>query len=200
MSTTMPAPASPAPANSLSFVADVLVDEIERYLAARVRTAHPLVTKTTAALVAEALGELAGPGVPVTQAAPQLRPPAAILRRLPDWCLYLPMLRTWHGGGRYITTAENLELVALVIETFGWARDTQRGPEGSRCILGAQYALHRLGYGDTHTLRAASGYIQNTLGTQAGSYEVWNGHPDRTREQVLALVRAAAASARQDGR
>ncbi|MDX3536188.1 hypothetical protein PV721_17770 [Streptomyces sp. MB09-01] len=185
--------------DDLDVTADVLVGEIERYLAARVRTAHPLVTKTTAELVAEALGELAASPAPVAAPAPQLRPPAALLRHLPDWCLSLPVVRAWHGGGRYLTAAESLELTALVIEAFGWARGSQRDHQGGRCIFGAQYALHRLGYGDVHTMRLASGYLQNTLGAEAGSYQVWNSHPDRTREQVLALVRAAAANARRDG-
>ncbi|MFD3700234.1 hypothetical protein ACFWUZ_29610 [Streptomyces sp. NPDC058646] len=185
--------------DDLDVTADVLVGEIERYLAARVRTAHPLVTKTTAELVAEALGELAASPAPVAAPAPQVRPPAAILRHLPDWCLSLPVVRAWHGGGRYISAAESLELTALVIEAFGWARGSQRDQQGGRCIFGAQYALHRLGYGDVHTMRLASGYLQNTLGAEAGSYQVWNSHPDRTREQVLALVRAAAANARRDG-
>ncbi|MFJ5547021.1 hypothetical protein [Streptomyces sp. NPDC093225] len=199
MSTTVTAPASRPLDLELAPAAEVLVAEIERYLSARTRTtAHPLVTKTTQELVAEALAEL--PAGPCPHAAPQLRPPAPILRRLPNWALSLPLLRAWHGGGRAITAAENLELVALVIATFGWAQDTQRGRDGGRCILGAQWALHRLGYGDVHTLRAASGYLQNTLGTEAGSYEAWNDHPARTREQVLALVRAAAATARRDGR
>ncbi|MFF4265811.1 hypothetical protein [Streptomyces virginiae] len=184
----------------LAFAVDVLVGEIERYLAARVRTAHPLVTKSTAELVAESLGELTASPAPVAAPSTQLRPPAAILRHLPDWCLSLPVVRAWHGGGRYITAAESLELTALVIEAFGWARGSKRDQQGGRCIFGAQYALHRLGYGDVHTMRLASGYLQNALGAAAGSYQVWNSHPDRTREQVLALVRGAAANARRDCR
>lgn len=198
---TLAAATAPGDNPQVSVAADTLISEIERYLAARVRTtAHPLVTKSTDELVAEALAELAALPVPPAEAAPVLRPPAKVLRRLPDWALSLPLVRAWHGGGRAITAAENLELAALVIERFGWTQDTQRGTDGGRCILGAQWALHRLGYGDVHTLRLASGYLQNTLGTQAGSYEAWNDHPARTREQVLALVRAAAAAARRDGR
>ncbi|MFD5234879.1 hypothetical protein ACFWJ5_41660, partial [Streptomyces qaidamensis] len=64
------ATAPEAPALELS--ADLLVAEIEHYLAARVRTtAHPLVTKTTAELIAEALGTPAA----ATTSAPTLTEP-----------------------------------------------------------------------------------------------------------------------------
>lgn len=181
--------------------ADRLVAEIEQYLAASTRaTAHPLVTKTTNELVAEALAGLDTPPPAPAAAAPQLTPPSALLRRLPNWVLSLPVLRAWHGGGRPITAAEHLELTALVIERFGWTRGTERGSDGQRCLIGAQYALTRLGYGDVATLRTASEFLQDTLGYASGSYVVWNDHPDRTRDQVLTLVRTAAATARKAGR
>lgn len=67
--------------------ADRLVAEIEQYLAASTRaTAHPLVTKTTSELVAEALAGLDTPQAPAAK-APQLTPPSALLRRLPEWVL-----------------------------------------------------------------------------------------------------------------
>ncbi|WP_406401605.1 hypothetical protein OH805_21215 [Streptomyces sp. NBC_00879] len=180
--------------------ADRLVAEIEQYLAASTRaTAHPLVTKTTSELVAEALAGLDTPQAPAAK-APQLTPPSALLRRLPEWVLSLPLLRAWHGGGRPITAAEHLELTALVIERFGWARGTERGSDGQRCLIGAQYALTRLGYGDIATVHTASTVLQDTLGHAAGSYVVWNDHPARTRDQVLTLVRTAAATARSAGR
>lgn len=178
---------------------DGLVVEIERYLAARARaTAHPLVTKTTDELVAEALCQL--DTAPAPAEAPRLTAPSALLRRFPDWALSLPLMRAWHGGGRFITAAEHLELTALVIERFGWSHKAERGDKGERCIIGAQFALFRLGYGDHQTMRLASTYLQQTLGVTAGSYVVWNSHPDQTRDQVLKLVRAAATAAREDGR
>lgn len=164
-----------------------LVVEIERYLAARTRaTAHPLVTKTTAQLVAEALAELPAP-------APVLEAPPRILRRLPDWVLALPLFRSIYGGGRELSVAEHLELTALVIERFGWTQGAPRSQDGERCILGAQYALLRLGYGTPRTLTAATEHLCRVAG---GSYVAWNDHPDRSRDEVLALVRAAAQEAR----
>ncbi|AVZ74016.1 hypothetical protein SLUN_19465 [Streptomyces lunaelactis] len=201
MSTTATARASHAPAELPVTALDVdgLVVEIERYLAARVRTtAHPLLTKTTQELVTEALAQLGTALAP--DGAVRLTAPSAFLRRLPDWVLGFPLLRAWHGGGRPITAAENLELVALVIERFGWTQGTERGNAGQRCLIGAQYVLHRLGYGDVDTLRRASHFLQDTLGTEAGSYVVWNDREGRTRDQVLRLVRTAAANAREAGR
>ncbi|MEV5787587.1 hypothetical protein AB0L42_42550, partial [Streptomyces sp. NPDC052287] len=70
--------------------AETLISDIERYLAARVRTtAHPLVTKTTAELIAEALGTTAAPAA---APAPALAEPSRLLRVLPDWVLSVPVL------------------------------------------------------------------------------------------------------------
>lgn len=179
---------------------DGLVVEIERYLAARTRTtAHPLVTKTTNELVSEALATLDAAPVPAptTSAAPRLAPPSALLRRLPDWVLSLPVLRSWHGGGRHITAAEHLELTALTIERFGWVQGRECDDQGRRCILGAQLALMRLGYGDLDTLHRATTYLCREAG---GSYEIWNDQEGRTRTEVLDLIRRAAATAREDAR
>lgn len=200
MNTTTAARASHTPAD-LGIDADALVQEIERYLAARVRTtAHPLVTKSTDDLVAEALTQLGMAPAPAEPDAPRLTPPSALLRRLPDWVLSLPLMRAWHGGGRSITAAEHLELTALMIERHGWNQGAERGQKGQLCIWGAQFVLFRLGYGDHDTLRRSSQFLQTTLGSEAGSYEVWNDRPGRTRDQVLRLVRAAAATAREAGR
>ncbi|WP_432182772.1 DUF6197 family protein [Streptomyces sp. NBC_00063] len=184
---------APAPDAELAAASDLLVVEIERYLAARSRataapaTAHPLVTKTTDELIAEALGSIdrhaAAPPVP-----PALRPPSRFLRRLPLWAL--PLTRRTI---RQISVAEHLELTALVIEWWGWAQDTERDAKGARCIVGAQRALVALGYGDAATMTAATIRLCDLVG---GAYESWNDHPDRTRDQVLNLLRTAAKEAR----
>ncbi|MEU1863261.1 DUF6197 family protein [Streptomyces gardneri] len=190
---TLTAPA--AAALELADEAALLVREIEQYLTARVRTtAHPLVTKTTAELVIEALGN-----APAPTAAPSLTAPARALRILPDWALNFPLLRQLHGGGRQISVAEHLELTALVIERYGWNRSSLRSASGRRCILGAQAVLFRLGYGDETTARTAGARLQLVLAARgiAEPYYRWNDAPHRTRTEVLALVRSAAANARQ---
>ncbi|MCX2179933.1 hypothetical protein KV205_05225 [Streptomyces sp. SKN60] len=181
------------PAPDFDAEAAPLVREIEQYLTARVRTtAHPLVTKTTAELVAEALG--------TAPAAPVLTAPARALRILPDWVLNFPLLRQLHGGGRQISVAEHLELTALVIERYGWHRGALRSASGRRCILGAQAVLFRLGYGDETTALAAGHRIQTVLAARGITepYHRWNDATGRTRTEVIALVRTAAHNARQE--
>lgn len=193
---TLTAPATLAP--ELADEAALLVREIEQYLTARVRTtAHPLVTKTTAELVAEALGAPAP-----AAAAPLLAAPARALRLLPDWVLNFPLLRQLHGGGRQISVAEHLELTALVIERYGWHRGSLRSTSGRRCILGAQAVLFRLGYGDETTARTAGQHLQTVLAARGISepYHRWNDATGRTRTEVLALIRTAAAEARREDR
>ncbi|WP_327162041.1 hypothetical protein [Streptomyces zaomyceticus] len=193
---TLTAPAVPAP--ELADEAALLVREIEQYLTARTRTtAHPLVTKTTAELIAEALGT-----TQAAPAAPVLNPPARALRLLPDWVLNFPLLRQLHGGGQRISVAEHLELTALVIERYGWHRGALRSTSGRRCILGAQAVLFRLGYGDETTALAAGHRLQTVLAARGISepYHRWNDTTGRTREEALALVRTAATRARQADR
>lgn len=182
-----------APAAPLDTAAALLVAEIEQYLTthpAAPRTAHPLVSKTTEQLVAEALG------TPAT--APVLTPPSMALRILPDWVLSIPAVRQLHGAGRHITVAEHLTLTALVIERYGWQSGTVRSRSGRRCILGAQAALFRLGYGDEATARAAGARLEGVLrdrGTDPSIHR-WNDAPGRTQDEVLYLLRQAATAAR----
>ncbi|GAA3478436.1 DUF6197 family protein [Streptomyces yanii] len=182
----------PAPPSDVDVDAVQLVRDIEQYLAARTRTtAHPLVTKTTQELIAEALGTQA----PAT--APALELPGRVLRILPDWILAFPIVRHRHGGARQVTVAEHLELTALVIERYGWAQGTHRTRSGRRCILGAQAVLYRLGIGDETTVAAAGQRLQAVL-TKRGctlTYAQWNDMPGRTESEVLALIRTASRTA-----
>lgn len=175
----------------------MLVAEIEQYLAAQTSaapaTAHPLVTKTTAVLVAEALGT--APAA-VTRAASTVQPPPAVLRRLPTWALALPVIRNrFGGGGQHVTVAQHLQLTALLIERWGWAQGCLR-TRGGICVEGAQFILLRLGYGNAATLGQATAVIHQLLANVgAGSLTAWNDHPDRTVGQVLGLLRLAARTA-----
>ncbi|MFE5482389.1 hypothetical protein [Streptomyces sp. NPDC056527] len=196
---TLTAPDTTSP--ELADEAALLVREIEQYLLARVRTtAHPLVTKTTAELVAEALGTAPVLTGDELSSTPVLTPPARALRLLPDWVLAFPLLRQLHGGGRHIEVAEHLELTALVIERYGWAQGTARSTSGRRCILGAQAVLFRLGYGNETTARTAGTRLQNALARRGTTqpFHHWNDATSRTQTEVLALVREAAAAARQE--
>lgn len=178
-----------------------LVREIETYLSAPGRaTAHPLVTRPTADLVAEALAAVeAGCPRPSTG---DLRAPSRILRRVPD--RLLPLLRPVAGPRRHITVAEHLELTARVLETYGWATGNHRTPGGRRCILGAQAVLYRLGYGDRQHVDAAAGYIRSALADHGVredvDYWTWNDQRAASVGEVTGILRAAAAAAARERR
>ncbi|TXS22409.1 hypothetical protein EAO70_05990 [Streptomyces sp. adm13(2018)] len=175
----------------LTVDAATLIADIEAYLAQQApKTAHPLVTKTTAQLVAEAL---AVPEAELVTAAPVLQAPARWWRIIPDWALALTPARRLHGAGRPVTVQQHLELTALVLEQYGHHRGGLRSRGGARCILGAQAVLYRLGYGDEETAEAAGQAMQNVLrrrGIEA-DYHAWNDQPGRTQAEALQLIREA---------
>lgn len=175
----------------LTVDAATLIRDIEQYLAEQApKTAHPLVSKTTAELVAEALQQ---PAVETTTAAPELVPPARWMRIIPDWALAITPARRLHGAGRAITVTQHLQLTALVIQRYGHHRGALRSTTGRRCILGAQAVLFRLGYGDERTAEAACQQLQNALRRRGINepYYQWNDRSERTQSDVLALIRDA---------
>lgn len=188
----------PAAGRDLNGSAAQLVAEIEQYLAARTHpappapagpaTAHPLVTKSTAALVDEALT-----AAPPTPQAPALAAPPRWWRSLPD-----RVLKHAPTAPRPVTVSEYIGLTALVLESWGWTGQGRlRTRGGSRCIAGAQRVLLHLGYGDEHTLRAAGHHLNAVLHErgQSAPYWQWNDAPGRRRTEVLDLVRAAETKA-----
>jgi len=185
--------ALPDASPTLDIDAAALVRDIEQYLADQApRTAHPLLTKTTDQLVAEALADQ-----PKSTTAPTLTPPSRLLRILPDWALTLT--RQLHAGTtRHITVAQHLELTALVIQQHGWTRGRLRSTSGGRCILGAQYVLRQLGYGDDTTAAEAGRHLTNILAGRGIQQPIhrWNDGHGRTQTEVLHLIREAASAAR----
>jgi hypothetical protein len=182
-------------------IADELAAEVEAFLASQRRTAHPLVSLTTAELVAQALGTVpAGPSAP-TAPGVGVSLPRGLWRVLPDRLLALHPARRGEGVARLrITTTEHLQLTALVLERWGWAQSGRsiRTAGGRRCILGAQAAVHRLGYG-THDTAVVAGHRLNNVLAARGirlPYQEWNELPHVTRDQALALVRQAAKEQR----
>ena len=172
-----------------------LADEVEAWLADPSRTAHRLVSATTADLVAQAL---AGQPTAASSSGPVL--PSGLWRVLPDRLLALhPARRGEVTARRRISTAGHLELTAQVLEQWGWARTghRRRGITGRRCILGAQYAVCRLGYGDDATVHEAGRQIQGALAVRGITlpYPAWNELPTTTGRQALDLVRSAAKGA-----
>jgi hypothetical protein len=164
-----------------------VADEVEAWLADPSRTAHRLVSLPTAALVAQALG---------TQAtAPAVGPvlPGGVWRVLPDRLLALHPRRT----RRTVTIGEHLALTAAVLTEWGWGQTGRRRHTigGRRCILGAQYAVFRLGYGDEADAVEAGRQIQGALARRGVSmpYPQWNDLPSTTKAHAMSLVREAAA-------
>ncbi|MFD6360190.1 hypothetical protein ACFWFX_10085 [Streptomyces roseolus] len=179
----------------LTVDAATLIADIEQYLAAQApRTAHPLVTKTTDQLIAEALQQ---PADNPDTAAPELAAPARWWRIIPDWALAITPARHLHGAGRPITVTQHLQLTALVIEQYGHHRGGLRSLGGRRCILGAQAVLYRLGYGDEHTAEAACQQLQGVLRRRGidEPYHRWNDRPERCVGDALLLIRDAIAHA-----
>ncbi|MFI0901806.1 hypothetical protein [Streptomyces sp. NPDC020983] len=180
-----------------------LVADIEHYLAARTRaTAHPLVTATTDELVRDALASLPAPTGRSARPENGAVLPGGIWRILPDRLLSLHPARRGEGVQRLrISVAEHLELTALVLEKWGWAKTPShwRTPGGRRCILGAQAVIFRLGYGTEDTAAAAGVQIQNVLAARGirEPYHQWNDARHVSRDQVLRVVRDAAHAARR---
>ncbi|MFD3568455.1 hypothetical protein [Streptomyces sp. NPDC058667] len=185
------------PQPGLAIDAASLIADIEAYLAQQApRTAHPLVTKTTDQLIAEALhGPDAQP-----EPAPALTTPSRLWRILPDWALAITPARRLHGAGRDITVTQHLELTALVIQQYGWHRGGLRSRSGRRCIVGAQAVLYRLGYGDEETAKAAGRQLQNVLRRRGidEAYPQWNDRSERSLDDVLHLIREAANNAKEN--
>lgn len=167
-------------------------DRVEAWLHDPARTAHRRVTVPTAQLVEQALGYQA---VPASTTGPVL--PDGVWRVLPDRLLALhPGRRAERLARLRIPTATHLELTARVLVGWGWAQSGRRMRTvgGGRCILGAQHALYRLGYGTEVTVAEAGRRIQGVLARRGITmpYPAWNEQSGVTREQVISVVRAAA--------
>jgi hypothetical protein len=194
--TTTHPPATGAPTvDTAGALAAGLADQIEAWLHDPDRTAHPLVTAPTTALVDQALSDLAPP------TATEVRLPGGLWKVLPDRLLSLHPARRGEAVARLrITVPDHLDLTAAVLEQWGWAqtRTRIRTARGRRCILGAQYTLYRLGYGTHDTAVTAGHHITAELRRRGVRlpFEQWNDQPHITAEQVIAVVRATAGAAR----
>lgn len=172
-------------------------DEVEAWLHDPSRTAHRLVSVPTAELMEQAVAD--------TAAAPLTGPvlPEGVWRVLPDRLLALhPGRRAERLERLRIPVAAHLTLTADLLERWGWARTQSRRTAirsvgGRRCILGAQHALYRLGYGTEVTADDAGRQIQGALAARGITipYPAWNELPTTTARDAVAVVRAAAKGA-----
>ncbi|MDK1473643.1 hypothetical protein QNO07_09445 [Streptomyces sp. 549] len=165
-----------------------LHEEIGQYLAQQgTPTAHRLVTRTTADLVAEALASVPAP-------APVLDVPPSYLRWLPD--------RVWRTAGharavRPVSVPEYLALTARVLERHGWTQGAYRTRSGRRCIAGDFQLLHWLGYGDEATADGAARAVAVVLASRGVTvpFAEWQDRSGIRREHVLNVLNDAQAVA-----
>lgn len=166
-----------------------LITEIESFLRAQIRrTAHPLVSKTTDQLIAEALASV--PPIKRTRSHPL---PHDLWRVAPDWVV--AARRMVRSNTTYeISAQEHIQLIIAIIERWGWSKGKLRTKSGCRCIAGSQLLLLRMGYGTKDTLRSAGLRIQSVLHSRGTSdpYWEWNDQPRRTKREVLDVLREAA--------
>ncbi|WP_062215767.1 hypothetical protein [Streptomyces sp. NBRC 109706] len=106
-------------------------------------------------------------------------------------------IRRHRAVARQVTVADHLDLAAHIIQTRGWAQRTLQDARGAVCILGAQTLLVHLGHPREVTERAGD-WLNRQLGGGA-TYWQWQDCRWRTRDQVLNLLRTAAANARMEG-
>lgn len=167
-----------------------LIEEIETFLRAQIkRTAHPLVSKTTEELIKEALTS-APTSRPVKNPDPL---PSNLWGRVPDWMVSARrMVR--HNTVYEITPQQHIQLIIGIIEKWGWSKGRLRTKSGSRCIVGAQLILLRMGYGSERTMKHAGQMIQSALYARGVSepYWEWNDDSRRTKHQVLGILKEAA--------
>lgn len=103
--------------------------------------------------------------------------------------------RKLFGRRKATPVADHLEAAADLIEQRGWTQGALcRGD--ARCILGAQLLLVQLGHSTAETARAAARRLAEALG---GRPQDFNDARARTKEQVVGVLRRAAADARKAG-
>lgn len=192
-------------ASSVDADAKQLVEGIEKFLASRPakRPAIPAPAPASSSFELPSVDELIAQAGIVTGPAPRQKNtkthglPGGMWRMLPDWAL-----AARRGSRRDVTVTEHLQLTALVIQRYGWARGSLRTRSGRRCILGAQAVLYRLGYGDQDTAMAAGRVMDRILAARGirCHYHEWNDHAGRTEGEVFYLLREAIGAASAAGR
>jgi hypothetical protein len=162
--------------------------EIEQYLT------HQATTTRTPAATASLRG------VPRPDAAEMVRQAGIVTGPAPRQPGRLA--RALHGrpGVRAdpITVAAHLDVTARIIEIYGWAQNTTWDRQRRCCIIGAQSLAVHLGYGDRHLAGEAGAWLDRQLGGGI-RYWQWQNNRHRTKQQVLDVLRQAAADARKVG-
>jgi len=88
-----------------------------------------------------------------------------------------------------MTVAETLNAAADYLEQHGWCQGQMFGPDDSVCAVGAIAEVTRADTDYDHyseALEVAMSYVGG------GPVSQWNDAPGRTKEDVIAMLRAAA--------
>ncbi|HEX5569218.1 MAG TPA: hypothetical protein VFY14_20265 [Streptomyces sp.] len=115
----------------------------------------------------------------------------------PDW------LR-WGSSGMPMTgqqIADHAEAAAQALRTAGWNPSIRAGRGIRDALIHAETTTPgRFGYDTRRTVGDILGLlIRARTGAPHAYYETWDDHPDRTVDEVLTLLAAAAAFARRYG-
>lgn len=95
------------------------------------------------------------------------------------------------------SVSAHLDAVADVLERYGWTQNAICDARG-RCIRGAQLVLVQLGHTSQGTADAAQEYLDRA--TPGGlRFWQWQDRKQRSKQDVLHLVRGAAGEARKAG-
>lgn len=163
----------------------VLIEEIETWLRNPRRTAHRLVSKPTAELVAEALASMPAK-------APETLPaPRGVFRWIPGGLVRSVGRRR---PQRTVSIEEMLGLTEMILTRYGWTGSGKtRSLSGRRCIAGAMRLLVELGYGDVSVMESAGVRLDRVLWQQnvRVRYYEWNDQRGRTQAEVMRLIKKA---------
>lgn len=90
-----------------------------------------------------------------------------------------------------MTPEEILRSAAEVIEVFGWRQGAYGSPGSGFCILGALSVAYSGVTSEVWApeLSAAKRLIVERLGLAQYGISEWNDAPERTREEVMAVLR-----------
>ena len=91
-----------------------------------------------------------------------------------------------------LTASEVLLKAADILERDGWCKDSLHDGQGRHCVAGAILIAVSGSPGRAELRDEARHLLRQHLPFWAPTIETWNDMPWRTRDQVLAKLRAAA--------
>ncbi len=114
-----------------------------------------------------------------------------IVRRSPDSAWSDRTCRPRRFGG-VVTAAEVARKAADLLERDGWCQGRLYSDDGERCLLGVLIAVEQ--YLDTPDEVDEIDAVDEAIGCRVGTpfLAKWNDAPERTADEVIALLREVA--------